>query len=281
MLNKYSFLIKALFLFLPLTANAAIVSTYSIASNTVSELEKQIDYNTIIFIDLDNVVVRPESKMFNYYHNQNHNFINSLIDLSKQNSNYLPIIAKWYQQRKVKLFEAEWAEFINNLRDKKFQVFGFCSMPLPLKNIEQKRTSELELLNIRFTPQVNFNKLPTDNLLLAEVNGWQSLFYRGVIFSGSFSKEETIKNFLKKTLLNPKKIIFFSANAAEMLKIQKTLERSMIDFTGVVYLKSKEKQEKPNQKLVEFQQKTLLTQGKWLEDDEAENLLNDQSPASK
>jgi len=116
-----------LFLFFNNSAQGGVTSTYSINSTTIQKIDKLIDKDTIVFVELDDVLVMPQSKMFYYGDNPHRLFINTLIALAMENSIYLNRIATWYQMRKVRLVEDGWQNFINNLKKRNIPVYGLCN----------------------------------------------------------------------------------------------------------------------------------------------------------
>ena len=78
-----------------------------------------------------------------------------MISLGQRMHSYNIIVSKWYQQRQVRLVEDGWVDFVKKLRSKGAVVYGFCSMPIHLVNIEEKRYLEAKDLDIIFTSKIN------------------------------------------------------------------------------------------------------------------------------
>ena len=258
-----------LFLFLNNSAQGGVTSTYSINSTTIQKIDKLIDKDTIVFVELDDVLVMPQSKMFYYGDNPHRLFINTLIALAMENSIYLNRIATWYQMRKVRLVEDCWQNFINNLKKRNIPVYGLCNMPIQLQNIEQKRFLELKELGVEFTDKIN----NTNIMEIAKKEDWSSQFYYGIIFTGPFNKAQTLIDFIKVTNISPKKIVVFNKNKNDLEMIQRLFYRFRIDFYSILYLGAKQFTQMPDSNVVKLQQKMLFEDNKWLEDDEAESLL--------
>ena len=53
------------------------------------------------------------------------------------------------------LVEGGWKDFIENLKKRKIPVYGLCTMPIQIQNIEPKRLLELKELGISFTEKIN------------------------------------------------------------------------------------------------------------------------------
>lgn len=264
-LKLFSILLVTL-LFSANSVYAELLTTYSINSSTIKNLDKWIDQDTLVLIEIDDVIVTPKSKMFRYNDNPYRLFIQNLISQSKQDSKYLQFVSNWYQARKLKLVEDGWGKFIADLQEKNIPVYGFCTMPIQLKGIERQRFLELQDLGISFTNKIN-NK---DVLEIDKQEEWSSLFYGGIIFTGPFAKSKTLLDFIKITNISPKKILVFGQIKNDLKLIEQNLRGFRISYYNVLYLGARKVPGKPNPKTVQLQQKTLFEQGKWLEDEELE-----------
>ncbi len=251
------------------TAKAEIIPTYSIDSITIKNLDNLIDENTVVFVELDDVLVMPKSKMFYYGDNPYRLFIYELFSLSKTNPQYLNLIVKWYQMRKLMLVEEGWQNFIETLKKRKIPVYGLCTMPIQIQNIEPKRFLELKELGITFTEKVN----DKDIIEIDKKEDQASLFYRGIIFTGPSAKANSLLNFIKVTNISPKKIVVFDNSKSELQTIESNFYRFRINFYSILYLGPRKFVDTPDPNVVRLQQKILFEQEKWLEDEEAEALL--------
>ena len=251
------------------TAKGEIIPTYSVDSITIKNLDKLIDENTIVFIELDDVLVMPKSKMFYYGDNPYRLFIYELFSLSKTNPQYLNLIVKWYQMRKLMLVEEGWKNFIENLKKRKVPVYALCTMPIQIKNIEPKRLSELKELGISFTEKTN----DKDIIEIEKKEDHTSLFYHGIIFTGASAKANVLLNFIKVANISPKKIVVFGNSQAELQAIESNFYRFRINFYSILYLGARKFVDIPDPNVIRLQQQMLFDQEKWLEDEEAEALL--------
>ncbi|MCC8460881.1 MAG: DUF2608 domain-containing protein [Candidatus Megaira endosymbiont of Carteria cerasiformis] len=251
------------------TAKGEIIPTYSVDSITIKNLDKLIDENTIVFIELDDVLVMPKSKMFYYGDNPYRLFIYELFSLSKTNPQYLNLIVKWYQMRKLMLVEEGWKNFIENLKKRKIPVYALCTMPIQMKNIEPKRLSELKELGISFTGKIN----DKDIMEIEKKEDHSSIFYHGIIFTGTSAKANVLLNFIKTTNISPKKIVVFGNSQEELQAIESNFYRFRINFYSILYLGARKFVDIPDPNVIRLQQQMLFDQEKWLEDEEAEALL--------
>lgn len=243
--------------------SAVIVTTFSITSSTIKEIEDWIDKDAIIFIALDEVLVRPDYKMFGFGVNPYRNFETSLIMHARRNKVALGRLENWYDQRKLTLIEPEWKDFIERVQAKGAMVFGVCDMPVRLPDIEKKRYLEMLRLGIKFTESISGkNVLP-----LGQLGDWLSIFYQGIIFSGPISKEQSIVNLMKLSLYVPKKVVYFDVHNSAVKKLDRILRPFDMDFYSVIYNGIKEYRPEINYEEVEFQQRHFLQHQVLLSDD--------------
>lgn len=246
-------------------AEAKFTITDSVNSSVMAEIKNWADKDTMVFIDLDDTLIMPKSSMFLYNTNPYRNFIASMIARGKEDNKYNIAIAKWYEKRQIKLVENDWIEYIQALQAKGAKVYGLCSMPIHLLNIEEKRYLETKNLNIIFTNNINNKEI----LTVDKKRNWEAIFYKGIIFTADDLRSNTLMNFLKVTTNVPKKMVFISTVKYELQKVDKMLRSFNMEFYNVLYLGIKKILGKPDPALVQFQQNELINNGRWLEDDAA------------
>ena len=251
-------------------SRAEFITTYSINSKTIEKIENWVDKDTIIFIELDDVLTMPESKMFSYDSNPYRMFINNLLTMGKKTPAYNRAIANWYGQRKIKLIEEGWIDFFQRMREKGAKIYGLCTMPLHLTNIEQKRLKEIIDLGILFNGEIN----NANGIIIKKQSSWGSRFDNGIIYTGPYPKSKTILELMKVTNLSPKKMLIFGSIKHEVKSIDKALRRFNMYFKSILYLGARQIKGKPDPEIVKFQQKELINKGLWYEDSQAEELLN-------
>lgn len=251
-------------------SRAEVITTYSVNSSTVKKIEEWVDKDTIIFIEIDDVLVMPKSKMFSYDSNPYRMFLNNLVTLGDRSPVYNKAIANWYGQRKVRLVEDGWIDFIQRVRDKGAKVYGLCSMPIELLNINEKRLKELQDLGIVFDSKINGK----EQLIINNERSWPSMFDKGIVYTNAFAKSEAILDLFKVTNLSPKKLLSFGHIKYKVKAFDKVLRRFNMYFKSVLYLGSREVTGRPDAEIVRFQQRELIEKGKWYEDEEAGKLVD-------
>lgn len=269
MSNKIQFILCLIIISFFSVTKAEFVTTYSVNSPMMKKISEWADKETIIFIDLDDTLMTPKSLMFSYNSNPYRIFIDNLITLGKRVEYYNVAVAKWYQQRQIKLVEDAWPEYIQSLRSKGALVYGVCTMPLHLINIEEKRYLEASGLKIIFTNKIHDKEL----LEIEKKSPWFSFFYKGIIFTGQYSQSHTLMEFLRITEV-PKKLVFITNNKYELEGLEESLRVFDMEYYNVLYLGVEEIEGKPEEEIVKFQQQKLIQNGVWLEDDAAKIALN-------
>ena len=125
-------------------------------------------------------------------------------------------------------------------------------------------------LGIKFDSKINDKEIFT----IETHKSKKSTFYKGIIFTGSFTKAQSLLDLIKVTNISPKKIIVFDDQKRNVDKIDKVLRVFDMDFFNVHYLAIKEIKAKIHPEIIKFQQHQLIKNGKWFEDDEAEKNMH-------
>lgn len=255
------------------SVSAEIFATQSLDSDEIKNLLKTIDSSSLVLINLEDTIIASRSKMFIYKDNPDRSFITHLLINAKENPFFNPAIKAWFENRKVDLVESSWLGFIEELKKTGALVLGFCEIDSKIydlvKNPEDVYYKDLNKHGINFIDKVNNQQLiKLDNLS----DRW-SVFYKGIIFTGPFSKAQTLIDFMKITNIIPRKIIVFDNRIDQLNQIKYYLRTFDLDYYGVNYLAVAERTGTPDSKIIKFQQETLINEGKWLEDEEAESAL--------
>ncbi len=267
--NKLLYVLIIFLSFLVQPAQAKIEHTFSITSSTTKTLEDWVDKNTIVFIELDDTLMMPKSLMFSFDRNPYRMFINNLVSVGEKSPIFHQAVAVWYGQRKVKLVEDGWPDLIKKMQAKGAKVYGICKMPINLTNIENKRLQELKELGVTLTTSVN----ESEDIMVKKEQPWVSRFYKGILFTGPYSKMHAIMELFRVTNNIPKKLLIFLSINYEVKEVDTALRVFNMEYFIVEYLAAQQIVGRPNKEVAKFQQKQLIEAGVWLEDDAAENLL--------
>ncbi|WP_375327380.1 DUF2608 domain-containing protein [Candidatus Tisiphia endosymbiont of Nemotelus uliginosus] len=251
---------------------AEMLSTYSINSELINNLLPKIDKTSLVLISIDNTIIKPKSKMFNYG-SAYRGFIEELRAAAK----YAPFmaneaIAKLIVQRQMILVEKEWPHFINQLKATGALVLGIIKVNPACKQINNFpawQYQQLSNLGIKFTEKVNNKEI----FRFEETNINSPLFYQGIIFTSTISHAATLEQFLSIIHLPLKNIIFFDSVESEIKAINYLLRTVDLDYYGVEYLAITNISDTSSPEVMQFQQQRLLKTGEWLEDEVAQKLM--------
>ncbi|WP_341749963.1 DUF2608 domain-containing protein [Candidatus Tisiphia endosymbiont of Sialis lutaria] len=270
---KNSFLLKLLLILvmLPYTSYAIIIPTYSIDSVTVKNLFEKINGSSLVLINIDDTIITPKSNMFRYA-NPYAGFTEELAALKKYRSNIDEVIAKLLLQRQVMLVEDNWSKFIDKLKSSGALVFGFTKINPAcrrIENYEEWQYEQLSRLGIKFTDKVNNKEI----LKFDENDKRSPIFYKGIIFTDFLNKTQALYEFMRITNILPDNIIIFENKKSELNDIDNFLKTADLNYYGIEYLAVTELKGTPQDNIVKLQQEVLLKTGKWLEDDDAKQFI--------
>jgi len=240
-----------------MTNNFPIVYNLDNLEQYINSLPK----NSVIFIDIDDTIITPQSSSFRVSDNQ----IN-IIDKIKKNKdnypNYEEIISNWRLSRKIVLLNENWPNFINKLKQK-YLVFALTKIPETgkfgnIESIEKWRYEELKSLNIEFSqPSFLSNYQPGNNL---------PTYYNGIFITGKKSKSETISQYLSR--LNPSKIVLIDDKLDNLQDISDFCISNHIQSECFLYREIEAIKGTPKPEIMEWQFHNLIQHEKWFEDDE-------------
>ncbi len=253
-------------------ATSKSIISLSLNSKTAKELLKVVDASTLVLIEINDVILAPKSKMFiKRPSNPDSNFVMSLVQ-GKNAQNYAPIIADFLSKKEDILVEPEWPDFIKELQKKSPYVLGLYStcprlvVPL-LQDIQNRTYDKLKNFDIEFTQKI----LGKDRFVILKEEVSPE-YYKGILFTGTSNAKNTFYEFLRMTSINPKNIIVISSDPASIKNIYAPLKPLNFNFYGLYYAKIYNMEARPNPQIVALQ-KNMLLQGRWMEDDEAAQML--------
>lgn len=277
LLNNYLRVLCAILIFITTvlsinTSYAITLATYSLDSDTVKNLLPKIGKSRLVLISIDDTIIKPKSKMFNYG-SAYRGFIEELSSAANHN---VPganrAIAQLILQRQVVLVEEGWPNFINKLKMTGALVLGFARVNpacQQIDNFEERQYQQLGNLGIKFTTKINNQEV----FSFDEINNNSPIFYHGIIFTSTMNKDEALARFLHVINIPFNNIIFFSNKKSEIKDIDNLLRAVDSYYYGVEYLAITDMKELSSPQLMQFQQQRLLQTGEWLEDEEAQKIM--------
>lgn len=253
-----------------------IIDSFSLSD--FKDLGHKVEQGALVLLDVDDTLITPRSAMFRY-NSGHHQFIDELKKQPPHGINVTTILANWRLQRQVILVEEEWPHFIHFLRDVRgVTVYGFTQMHTgafgTIASVEKWRFQELQDKGIVFTSAID----GSSRLVLLEGEEGYACFDRGILFTGPFTKRQLLDAFLTITPHQPRQIFYVDDRLEQVHMIAQLAQRRNIPFFGVHYRGASMLKGDPKPNVIAYQQKCLLEKGIWLEDEQAEHILNQKSP---
>jgi hypothetical protein len=253
---------------------AELVTIRSVNSDSFREFEKTIDSSSLLIINVDNTLITPESKLFRYQNNIYRHTIQNLWHKTSEIPSVSRGLKDFLQRRKVRLIEPELKEFVKRAIDRAGFAVALYHSHLPerdlIPNPEERLYLELSELGISFPFRINHQDIV---ILKNDSKNIKSTFYKGILFAGTANKGDALGELLKILPIALKKVIVIDNDLNDLKNIKKALRFYNVAFYPVLYLAERDIVGTPDKKTVELQERMLITQGKWLEDSEAETLL--------
>jgi len=255
------------------TGEGKIITAHTV--NEIREALKNLPQKTIIFMDVDDTLITPQSTLF-----RASSSFRFLIDDLKKNKkkykNFETILSHWRLQRKVMLVSDEWPDFIRSLK-KRYLVYALTKMesgPLgDIPSMERWRYDELNAKGISFTP--NYNGTSENVLVSHPSKSSPATFYKGIFITGSFNKGEVLKAYFKNQ--QPSQIVLIDDRSEYLSDAIDECNWGHIPFLGILYRGIDLIPGTSDPKVAAFQKEYLFEHAKWLEDEEAEKLMSSQA----
>lgn len=251
---------------LAMNGDDKIITAYTLedVQKTLSNLEE----GTVIFIDVDDTLITPQSKVF-----RSTSPFRGIIDEIKKHRDKIPnvelILSHWRLQRKIILVSDEWPSFINRLK-KKYAVYALTKMESgkvgAIPSMEKWRYNELKAQGITFTPKCP--GIAEGPLVEDPSKPYPATFYQGIFITGSFNKSDVIAGFLKAQ--RPPQIMLIDDRPEYLKDAIEECNRQSLPFLGILFKGVELIPGTPNPKVAEFQKQHLLEQAQWIEDEKAE-----------
>lgn len=286
---SFKILLKSIII---LASCCGLVNAYSMSHNdikiawSVAEIEKvlpTINQDTFIFIDVDRTLIMPVDKIFLFDNGQN-KYLSFLDDWYKseiQNPKnqqrklqYTKAFSMWRKQRKVRILDENWFEFIAKAKQKGATVLAISNVqPGPfgvLPSTEDWRINDLAALGLTFSDLYNEQAIIIDTVPKIEGSPFP-LLKKGVYCVGDYPKGKAIVGLLKKINKKVSTIICFDDRLKYVEEEQESIKNynKNILFTAFHFRGAERVLGKPDPEVSEFQINYLLKNLKWLSDDEA------------
>lgn len=247
-----------------------IVILYTVAE--VQEALATLHEDAVIFIDVDDTLITPQSKFF-----RSSSPFRTLIDQIKKQRDRIPnvdmIVSHWRLQRKIMLVSDQWPPLIHRLK-KRYPVYGLTKLDTgsvgAIPSMEKWRYEELKGQDITFTPSCP--GISEGIFVEDSSHPSPSTFYKGIFMTGSFGKGAVIAEFLKTQ--HPSQIVLIDDRPEYLKDAIEECRRESLPFLGILFKGEELISGKPDPRVAEFQKQQLLEHGQWIEDEKAKKIIS-------
>lgn len=245
-----------------------------ITASTLPEIQQALSSlpeGTIIFIDVDDTIITPQSKVF-----RSTSPFRNIIDQIKKQRDHIPHVEKllshWRLQRKSILVSEQWPTFINTLK-KHYKVYALTKLETgrvgAIPSMEKWRYAELKEKGVTFTPTCPGI---SEGILVKDTSQpYPATFYRGIFMTGSFNKSDVIAAFAKTR--RPPHIVLIDDRQEYLQDAIEECNRQSLHFIGILFKGIENIRGEPDPKVAEFQKQYLLEHAQWLEDEQAKEKI--------
>lgn len=256
-----------------MSSSASALKQHVIIVRDIYEVQDALSIlqeGAVIFMDVDDTLITPKSKMFHWA--SPHRFL--IDDLKKDREkipNFEAILSHWRLQRETMLVSEEWPKLMHLLKQK-YSVYALTKMetgPIgAISSMEQWRYDELTHKGISFTPSFEgtFKSVLRDNLLTP----YPITFFHGIFITGSYTKGDVLDIFLETQ--TPAQIVLIDDREEHLDDVKEACARHGIPFLGIFFKGMELIPGLPDPKVADFQKEHLLAHAVWLEDDTAEKM---------
>jgi hypothetical protein len=230
------------------------------AAEEVFKILEAFPQDTMIFFDVDDTLITPQSTSFRKLPN----LIEEIKKDSAKYKNFPEILSNWRLQRKIILLDNNWPKIILKLMEK-HRVYALTKMDSGkfgnIESIEDWRYKELKSLKIQFT---------NDIANVTHATG-MPVFYKGIFYTGVSSKSSTLEFYHSN--LKARRIVLVDDRLDHLEDISSYCMRYSIEFSGILYKGLENIPDEIDPDLSNFQKEYLINHSKWLEDEEARKLM--------
>ncbi|HXH55302.1 MAG TPA: DUF2608 domain-containing protein [Gammaproteobacteria bacterium] len=256
--------------------NSLSVIYSSAKTDTIHEIMKKADGQSLVIWDVDGVLLIGKDKIFHSENihsglNQEYvEYIKNKFHLTAEQSN--KFLSQLLLQRPIQLVDKALLSIMHELKSryiKSIALTQFATGALgDIKSVADWRIDELNQLGIKF--DFAFTDLIQVKLdTLTTLKGNPPLYKHGVIFCERYSKGEVLGAFLDIISWKPNSVIFIDDKLECLEMVQGELKIRNIDFIGLHYVAALDFPYEVDDKVVKFQYDYAMQNGRWLNDQAA------------
>lgn len=245
--------------------------------NEVMDILNHVDANTLILFDVDETLIIPRSVSMRTKTKEQH--ADWLRDTLRKFFKNAPnaedyYFYDWEISEKPLVIEPIIVDIIKSMQNKNVKVLALTNLPTGSRG------------RIEFLPQWRFNKLAEVGIDFSKTKFEDTTFtqlpkndnnypilYKGILATNRESKGSVLAAFLDYTKWKPNHIIFFDDSLKRVKEVAQEACKRKIKFNGYQYLGAEHIPGELDKNVAQLQFKHLLTNEKWLSDEQARELL--------
>lgn len=236
----------------------------------------EIPSGSLVVFDVDNTLQQSTDTYI--AHSRSGSILSKNFNQELKNS--YPSVKDWDNLLSISLIEANnplieplVIEKINNLKKRKIPIIACTGMNIGklgyIEKMEKWRYNQLEALGFKGSYENLVIDLPSDS-------NYHPIFYKGIIATDkNHNKGAVLGAFLDIVRIRPRYIIMFDDNREYLDSMKAECAKKGITFYGYHYNGYKSKPW--DKKLIMFQANYLIKYRKWISDEEAYKLMEEQS----
>lgn len=252
-----------------------------VTTSDFTKIKQQIlsgDKKSLTLLDIDDTIITPKAGMFRI--NSGYcKLIEDLKDDLENNPQNKEKIVAWRMARKLMLVNNNWPELIRQLKLDNRKIYALTQMNTGpygnITNMEEWRYNELKSMNVHFVKDFmgseNLEVLPAYKAMKNNEFFSPASFYKGFFMTGSNSKGSVVRFMLEHFL--PSKIFFVDDREDHVENVGKVAQEFGIPYYGVFYRGVDLLETRASREVMELQKKILLEESRWVEDNEAEEII--------
>ncbi len=236
---------------------------------------KNIDDKALVVFDVYNTIIVPSDMILRRSAKPLVKKINESIQEDKTfvphyKLSHAHLKSKVLKSMKFELVDPKFPKIIQELSER-----GIATIGLSHGNTNLGSTKKLENVKLNHLAQVNvdfkksFSKF---TIPFFEDTYSSSVFKDGVLFTAKLQKGKILAEFLKKMNLKPSKIIFIDDNLKFVQSVDTEMKSLGIDTLCFHYTQAETLPFRVDEKIAEFQIRSLRNYSEWISDEEARNL---------
>jgi len=237
----------------------------------IEEHIADLDENALVVFDVVNTLLVSNDHILTacgdeYFQNFMKNF---------KSEERIALRSKILLQSEVSIVDDNIFMLLNQLKQRNVKTIALSAMPTGqygvILNAEQWRVDQLALLGIYF----DWSFPEIDSLVLNDFKGKRTfpIFKRGILATGDYPKGAVLCDFLRKIQWKPSAVIFIDDKMDYIESVESELEKENIEHISFHYTAAIDRPCSLNERVADYQLNYLMEKGKWLNDDEASQLM--------